>query len=88
MSSPIILLVVWAVFNILIKSSRDKKKAQNAKNKPGERTNVPNNSNMSQRKDRPQKKNFRQTIEEYKEDIGGDRYEGDQFSAHDENRHR
>ncbi|MDY0234631.1 MAG: hypothetical protein RBR71_01180 [Gudongella sp.] len=69
MNSPIILLIVWAVFNILIKSSKDKKKAQNAKRKSGETTNIPNNTNMSQRNNKPQKKNFRQTIEEYRAQI-------------------
>lgn len=69
MSSPIIFLIIWAVFNVLIKSSRDKKRAQDAKRKPGERTNTPSNTNMSQRNRKPQKKSFRQTIEEYKAQI-------------------
>lgn len=69
MSSPILFLIIWAVFNILIKSSRDKKKAQNAKRKPEDRTSVSNNSNMTQRNRKPQKKSFRQTIEEYKAQI-------------------
>ncbi len=69
MNGPIVFLIIWAVFNILIKSSRDKKKAQNAKRKPGERTDIPSTASMSQRRDRSQKKNFRQTIEEYKAQI-------------------
>lgn len=69
MSSPIIFLIIWAVFNVLIKSSRDKKRAQDAKRKPGERTNTPSNTNTSQRNRKPQKKSFRQTIEEYKAQI-------------------
>ena len=69
MSSPIVLLIVWAVFNILVKSSKDKRKAQNAKRKSGEASKTPNNTNMPQRPNRPQKKNFRQTIEEYKDQI-------------------
>ena len=69
MSSPIVLLIIWAVFNVLIKSSKDKKKAQNARRQPGERSSPTSSTNMSQRKDKPQKKNFRQTIEDYRDQI-------------------
>lgn len=69
MNGPIVFLIIWAVFNVLIKSSKDKKKAQNRSRKPGERTNTPSNVDMSQRKNKPQKKNFRQTIEDYKSQI-------------------
>jgi hypothetical protein len=64
MNGPIVFLVIWAVFNVLMKSSKDKKKAQN--NRPN---NKQSNPNTSQRKDAPQKKNFRQTIEDYKAQI-------------------
>lgn len=69
MNGPILLLIVWAVFNILIKSSNDKKKAQNAKRKTGGKMDTSVNTNMSQRDNKPQKKSFRQTIEEYKDQI-------------------
>lgn len=69
MSSPIVLLIIWAVFNILIKSSKDKKKAQDARRKSQQDPRGSSYKSATKRQEAPKKKNFRQTIEEYRDQI-------------------
>ncbi len=70
MDSPIIILVFWVLINILLKSSRDKKKAEQARRKTGQES--------PQKRQKPQEsrsrmntgmKDFKKTLEEYKEQI-------------------
>lgn len=59
MNSPIILLVLWAVINILIKSSNDKKKAEEAQKKR-------QNQGLPPQRPSPRPKNI---IDVFKEEI-------------------
>ncbi|MGM0395441.1 MAG: hypothetical protein ACQEP4_00105 [Bacillota bacterium] len=71
MDSPIIILVFWVIINILLKSSRDKKKAEQARRKTGQgspqdRQKPPDSQTM---KKSTGTKNFRSALEEYKAQI-------------------
>lgn len=70
MDSPIIILVFWVLINILLKSSRDKKKAEQARRKTGQGT--------PQNRQKPQEgrsrmntgmKDFKKALEDYKTQI-------------------
>lgn len=70
MDSPIIILVFWVLVNLLLKSSRDKKKAERARRKTGQ------GSSQTQQRQRTERsrmntgmKDFRQALEEYKAQI-------------------
>lgn len=70
MENPIILLVFWVFVNFLIKNSRDKKKAEEARRKSGH--DIPVNRQKPQaEKSRMNTgmKNFRKALDEYKEQI-------------------
>ncbi|WP_422486322.1 hypothetical protein [Gudongella sp. DL1XJH-153] len=70
MDSPIIILVFWVLINILLKSSRDKKKAEQARRRTGQ--------GSSQNRQKPQEgrsrmntgmKDFKKALDDYKEQI-------------------
>src|SRR5690554_1768124 len=69
MDSPIIILVFWVIINLLLKSSKDKKKAEQARNKSRQKS----PGTMDTRTSKPQRnsgmKDFRKALEEYKAQI-------------------
>lgn len=69
MENPIIILIFWVVINILIKSSRDKKKAEKARNKSGGRPPQQNQADRSQKTKGHGMKDFRQALDDYKAQI-------------------
>lgn len=70
MDSPIIILVFWVIINILLKSSRDKKKAEQARRKSGQ-ANAPDRQRQKPERSRMNTgmKDFRQALEDYKAQI-------------------
>ncbi len=70
MDSPIIILVFWVIINILLKSSRDKKKAEQARRKSGQGS-VQNRQQPKGDRSRMNtgRKDFRQALEDYKSQI-------------------
>lgn len=70
MDSPIIILVFWVIVNLLLKSSRDKKKAEQARRRTGQGS---SQKVQKPRADRSRMntgmKDFRQALEDYKAQI-------------------